>query len=215
MKLTEDPEAEIRHGRAQKWLQIILLLLVIGVVALFLWPVIEGLVSPPATTAPIARTTHLIQLCGVRLVQLGSDLPEKPPESFFRNGEVSAGAKALARIFDLLGPSLAEDPLEELVQDKDGTSMLVDSYGQPLIFIPKSLYGHKFDYRNTDGKIFEVVPLQARLHLDYQIWSMGANGIDDRGKGDDVVLPLSKEEKIQGKHPVVSSMNPGSSRQTR
>jgi len=106
------------------------------------------------------------------------------------NSVVNAGAKALAQMVLSEPGYLRVDLLRDrgyLKEDTDGNQMLIDSWGNPVIFIPGAHYGSTFQYRNARGESFTV---RARRHTSdhgYQLWSLGPNGVDDRGGGDDVV----------------------------
>ena len=69
----------------------------------------------------------------------------------------------------------------------------VDIWGNPYVYIHNRDYRTKFRYQTSDGTLFEV---EAQKNPDtgtyfapttYQIWSLGADGENQNGGGDDIV----------------------------
>jgi len=76
-----------------------------------------------------------------------------------------------------------------------GTGQLIeylDLWGNPYVYINSREYGKKFKYQAVGGEVFEV---EARKNpitgtwcapTTYQLWSVGADGINQNGEGDDI-----------------------------
>ena len=77
-----------------------------------------------------------------------------------------------------------------------GTAALLeygDVWGSPYVYIPATDYGKKLRYQGIEGEPFEV---EARKNpttgtycapTTYQLWSLGADGVNQNGEGDDIV----------------------------
>ena len=77
-----------------------------------------------------------------------------------------------------------------------GTGQLleyVDYWSSPFVYIPARDYGKKLKYQAEGGAVFEVT---ARKNVKtgtycspttYQLWSVGADGVNQNGEGDDIV----------------------------
>jgi hypothetical protein len=74
-----------------------------------------------------------------------------------------------------------------------GKAMLVDAWGRPLIFVIPRLHSAGLTYVSSGGRV-TILPLVPSAgpweEGQVQVWSMGANGRDDRGKGDDILPQL-------------------------
>jgi hypothetical protein len=69
----------------------------------------------------------------------------------------------------------------------------VDMWGNPFVYIAARDYGKRFKYQAMDGEVFEV---EARKNpttgayyapTTFQIWSLGNDGVNQNGEGDDIV----------------------------
>lgn len=95
---------------------------------------------------------------------------------------------------DVKGPDLKI--LEKEIQWNRGNAELleyVDLWGQPFVYIHSRDYGKKFKYQMEDGTLFDV---EARKNpttgtyfapSKYQLWSIGPDGLNQNGEGDDIV----------------------------
>jgi len=69
----------------------------------------------------------------------------------------------------------------------------VDYYHSPFVYIPASDYGKKFKYQTIEGEFFEVEAAKNPTTGTYcapttfQLWSLGADGKNQNGGGDDIV----------------------------
>lgn len=74
--------------------------------------------------------------------------------------------------------------------DVAGQSCLVDAWGRTLVFQPYSVYPSGLVYPTAQGRN-TVLPLSTDVWPpekgEVQVWSLGPNGLDDRGGGDDVL----------------------------
>ena len=77
-----------------------------------------------------------------------------------------------------------------------GTNALleyVDFWGNPYIYINSRDYGRKLKYQAPGGKVFEVQACKNPTTGTYcsptkfQLWSLGCDGINQNGGGDDIV----------------------------
>jgi hypothetical protein len=69
--------------------------------------------------------------------------------------------------------------------------VLLDAWGRPLVFQAPSVYPNGVTCLTSDGSR-RVRPLPESLwnserYGPIQIWSLGPNGVDDRGEGDDIL----------------------------
>jgi prepilin-type N-terminal cleavage/methylation domain-containing protein len=68
-----------------------------------------------------------------------------------------------------------------------------DFWREPYIYINSHDYGKKFKYQLTDGTIFEVEARKNQTTGTYyapttfQLWSIGPDGVNQNGEGDDIV----------------------------
>ena len=74
----------------------------------------------------------------------------------------------------------------------DGQILLLDAWGRPFVFQAPICYPSGLVYTTQQGPMV-IRPLPNSIwpaeQVEVQIWSLGENGLDDRGAGDDV-LPL-------------------------
>jgi len=74
-----------------------------------------------------------------------------------------------------------------------GRPILVDSWGRPLMFSIPELYPSGLTYTSSGGRS-RILPLPSSVWPPQkgpvQVWSLGPDGQDDRGEGDDI-LPQS------------------------
>ena len=73
----------------------------------------------------------------------------------------------------------------------EGDELLVDAWGRPIIFQVPALYPEGLTYPTAQGRRI-VAPLPPAVWDEQwrgaiQVWSLGKNGVDDGGAGDDVV----------------------------
>jgi len=73
----------------------------------------------------------------------------------------------------------------------EGEELLVDVWGRPIIFQVPALYPEGLTYPTAQGRHI-VAPLPPAVWDEQwrgaiQVWSLGKNGVDDGGAGDDVV----------------------------
>lgn len=77
-----------------------------------------------------------------------------------------------------------------------GTAQLLeytDFWNNPFVYIPATDYGKKSTYQNIDGDTFEVEAAKNPTTgtycapTTYQLWSLGADGVNQNGGGDDIV----------------------------
>jgi len=80
-----------------------------------------------------------------------------------------------------------------LTKSKSGRDLLIDSWGRPLVFQIPALYPSGLIYSTAAGQT-TILPLSSSAWPSekgpVQVWSLGRNGADDRGQGDDVI-PLN------------------------
>lgn len=105
------------------------------------------------------------------------------------NGDVNAGA---CHLYALLVEGGYYTPAEESVAEApDGRRYLVDGYGQPFAFIGKEDYGRDFVYEFGDRQEAISALTWAGDYLfpnSFQLWSVGENGLNEDGEGDDLTL---------------------------
>ena len=74
-----------------------------------------------------------------------------------------------------------------------GSPGFIDAWGNPVIFHVPKVYPEGLPYRTTRGDV-NIRPLSESVWPPekgpVQIWSLGENGLDDRGKGDDIVASM-------------------------
>jgi len=74
--------------------------------------------------------------------------------------------------------------------DGAGQSYLVDAWDGALVFQPYSIYPSGLVYPTAQGRR-TILPLPTDVWPpekgEVQVWSLGPNGMDDRGGGDDVL----------------------------
>jgi type II secretory pathway pseudopilin PulG len=69
----------------------------------------------------------------------------------------------------------------------------VDIWGSPFVYIHSRDYGKKLKYQSEGGEVFEVEarksPKTGTYHAPttFQLWSLGPDGINQNGEGDDIV----------------------------
>lgn len=69
----------------------------------------------------------------------------------------------------------------------------VDLWGNPYIYIHSRDYGKKFKYQNDEGTVFEAEARKNTVTGTYyapttfQLWSVGRDGTNQNGEGDDIV----------------------------
>lgn len=69
----------------------------------------------------------------------------------------------------------------------------VDLWGNPYIYIHSRDYGKKFKYQNDEGMVFEAEARKNAVTGTYyapttfQLWSVGRDGTNQNGEGDDIV----------------------------
>ncbi|MBN1441187.1 MAG: type II secretion system protein, partial [Planctomycetes bacterium] len=78
------------------------------------------------------------------------------------------------------------------VRKTDQLLEYTDLWGNPYVYVHHRDYGKKFRYQDADGNIFEVEAAKSSLTGDYaaptsyQLWSLGPDGVNQNGGGDDV-----------------------------
>ena len=76
----------------------------------------------------------------------------------------------------------------------------VDAWGNPLVYLHHRDYGKTFRYKDSKGKEFEIRAAKGRKQGEYecatsfQLWSIGPNGVNENGSGDDIAN-FSKDEE--------------------
>ena len=74
--------------------------------------------------------------------------------------------------------------------DEAGRTSLFDAWDRPLVFQPYSVYSSGVVYPTAQGR-HTILPLPTDVWSpekgEVQVWSLGPNGMDDRGGGDDVL----------------------------
>lgn len=67
-----------------------------------------------------------------------------------------------------------------------------DYWGNPYVYIHSSDYKKKFRYQGVDGTVFEVEAAKSdktggyAAPTSYQLWSLGPDGVNQNGGGDDI-----------------------------
>lgn len=156
-------------------------------IVLFLW----ASWNPPTSTPGGTTGTLLNDLddalfgCMHERPNFLSALPREPLSLAQVNAFITA---------ELLDGSLDRQVLEErkLLHCSDSTPgpVLVDAWGNPIVLHVPSLYRGGLPYRDGSSTA-PIVPLETCIWPPesgpVQIWSLGRNGVDDRGKGDDLL----------------------------
>ena len=68
-----------------------------------------------------------------------------------------------------------------------------DFWGEPYVYIHPRDYGTKFRYLTSDGTSFEAASKKNKTTGNwyasdsFQLWSLGTDGINQNGEGDDLV----------------------------
>ena len=68
----------------------------------------------------------------------------------------------------------------------------VDYWGNPFVYIHNRDYGKKLKYKAADGSVFEVEAAKSpstggyAAPTSYQLWSLGPDGLNQNGDGDDI-----------------------------
>ncbi|HUV10432.1 MAG TPA: hypothetical protein VMX12_05605 [Acidimicrobiia bacterium] len=117
--------------------------------------------------------------------------PETSLESFLVPDQVNAGAKAVYRCLHSAG-NPDEDALRQagwIATDRDGEPMFVDAWKNPVVFIPASGAGRSFTCRNAAGTVYTVRAPDDFAGRRWLLWSVGPDGVNQSGGGDDLQLP--------------------------
>jgi len=175
--IATDPDLPDKPRRRLTWRTWLLTgvasVVIVGVLLLIVLPGLWRVLFPTDLTK---RTETFVLLNEVNLQLHGFIVgsPNTSIASFLRPSEANGGAKALYRMLVDKG-YLSRTSLEadgSIATDADGVPMLVDAWGNPLVFIPGN---------DTSDRPF-------------QLRSVGPNGRDDGGGDDDLVL---KDEKTR------------------
>lgn len=97
------------------------------------------------------------------------------------------------------GDSLSPEDLKKVVKELDwirGNDQLleyVDLWGNPFVYLLSSDYGKKLKCQAPGGEVFEVEAQKNPATgtycapTTYQLWSLGPDGVNENGSGDDIV----------------------------
>ncbi len=149
--------------------------------------------APKSNALLKMRTRVLLDDMEMACAQYYHDRGWVPGECHFGGEGTNDGAKALAAM--LLPTYLNAEYLASgryVKKDTDGRPMLVDAWGNPIVFIPRSCYGLSFMYSNKHGKAFAVTAPPQRFSRPFWLMSFGPNARYDGGQGDDVAVSLPK-----------------------
>jgi hypothetical protein len=75
----------------------------------------------------------------------------------------------------------------------DGAPVFVDYWGRPIVCHVPAVYPEGLTYTTSKGEA-RILPLPESVWPSgmgpVQVWSLGENGLDERGKGDDIVASM-------------------------
>ena len=125
--------------------------------------------------APISRTKVISNDIAIALMVLADT-------SGIRTEKKSTAPNSPAElVFSQLKEKLPDLPVCDT--DRDGMPEFADAYGNPLIIL---LTSHQVVMKDKCGREFKVKLEGIEPGKTFALWSMGPNGINDYGQGDDI-----------------------------
>jgi len=163
----------------------ILVLLLVGVVM-----VVPFLGLHCEKGSPYAQTQHLLN----QILSLLWQVWQEDGESFLATPSYARGSPNMlnshcAYIMVEDKRLLDRQWLEDDGFLSEGGDLLLDTWGRPLVFQAPSMYPKGLTCLTAHGPR-KIAPLSdslwnRELFGPVQVWSLGPNGVDDRGRGDD------------------------------